>query len=586
MIKRIFSLGILGSLFFQFPGIAEIQAQCTNLSPASQNNTEPIRTLSVTIVTENGLFSGTPRDVWIDLGPKAWKLTGGFNSGSTRTIELDPNRMGENSGFIPDAVPLYLNDIKFIRLEKKGIALYDIPPPNAEFIALLPIARKIGGITNAPDSLEDFMIPGGATPANLLGDARKALDAADLALNQAQGLLPNLQDAVNKADEIVTEKLRILSTAERKAAELRGVATTKAKDLSNLQNRLNDEGFKFAVRTFTETNPVTKTCEKFENFGFLGRLVRKVTFQCVVNETVTRHVRYVTEAWNALNSTLPGVTAASEAAEAAANLAAAALSPLRLALAAAQAAKAIADTQLRLGQIAVDKARGVVVIAQSKVKELDDFIRDILPGLPEVPKPGQWVPANITLSVNGSEYIRCNVNERLKRGHPSWTGFWESVSPDDQFVNGLRVTNMSESGALDQLASGLTTYLKVQDISGWEKGPIKDVKMIGILRHAPSPGADEYVSLDLQVESIEEINGKKVKKEYILDDSHGIRHPRFIRVEYRHRENTKENDDRYLEWANMVGRRFEVEGKILRDTDRATFYEIHPKKKSNIKVLN
>jgi hypothetical protein len=567
------SLCLLSSVLFHFLSIININAQCTNItSPALPKNNEPIQTLEVKIVTDNGLFSGTDRDVWIDIGPKAWKLTGGFGIGSTRTFTIDPNRMDENSNFDVDSVPLFINDIKFIRLEKKGIALTDIPPPSPEFIALLPIARKIGGITNAPDSLEDFLaLPGGITPQSLLGDARKELDTANLALNEAQGRLSDVQNAFSGADKLVSEKTKILTDAETEVDRLQGIAGSAASDLSNLDIRLNDAAFKFTVKRVCETVRDRSTCFKSVIFG------PPIPFLCFITREVCHNENIITDAWKALNNTRPDVESRKVAAENAVRVARLGLDPLKQALEAAKVARQLVQVQLDIAKSAVDTARNAVTLAQDKFNKLDDFVKHMLPNLPslDIPKPGQWVPKSITLSVNGIEYIRCDVNERLRRGHPSWTGFWEPVSPEDIFVNGLRVTNMSASKGLDEFAAGLTTFLKVNDISGFEPGPIKKAKIIGVLKHEPSPGKDEFVSLDLLIESIK-VDGKELINR--------VNHPRFIRVEYRHRKNSNEDDDRYKEWHPE--QRLQVEGIILRDTDRATFYEIHPEKKGNIKPKN
>jgi hypothetical protein len=522
--------------------------------------------LEVTIVTDSGLFSNTERDVWIDVGPKAWKLSGGFDRGSIRVFVLNPNQMDKNSTFDQDSVPLYVNDIKFIRLEKKGIALSDLPPATPELIAIQPIGRKIGGITNAPDSLEDILMPGGPTPANLLGDAKKTLAAADLALNQAQGLIPELQHALDEADKLVSQKLGALNAAEREVDRLQGLANTAIANLSDIENRLNR-----VPRVLTDrvchTERVWGTCWKTVLIG------PAVPFACLLAKEICNNVDRINSAWEAINRLRPGAAANKDDAVRALNLARNGLDPLKQALKIAQSVRALADLQLKGALKLVDEARAKEKQAQAIYDELEAFVKK-LPQLPslEIARPGQWVPKRVILSVNGNEYIRCEVNERLRRGHPSWTGFWQSISPEDQFINGLRVTNMSESGEFDRLMSGLTTYLKVQDISGWEPGPIKKAKIMAVLKHEPSPGADNYVSLDLQVESI---NGKEL--------TNRVTHPRFIRVEYRHQKSSNEDDDRYMSWH--PGQRLQVEGDIFRDTDRATFYEIHPKKKGDIRPL-
>src|SRR5690348_11171620 len=50
---------------------------------------EQIRTLALRIVTSNDFFSDTHDDVWLDIGPKAWKIGNQFERGSTRSINID-----------------------------------------------------------------------------------------------------------------------------------------------------------------------------------------------------------------------------------------------------------------------------------------------------------------------------------------------------------------------------------------------------------------------------------------------------------------------------------------------------------------
>ena len=115
-------------------------------------------------------------------------------------------------------------------------------------------------------------------------------------------------------------------------------------------------------------------------------------------------------------------------------------------------------------------------------------------------------------------------------------------------------------------------------MSGWTPAPISDAEVVGTLIHAPSPGLDDYVSLDLKLESVR-ADGRSL----IFDDRHEIGHPRFIRIEYRHRSAGGKDDLRYHGWS--IGQRFRALGAVKRDTDRATFFEVHPSRPKDIQPL-
>ena len=52
---------------------------------------DPVRSLAIRITTSNDPLSGTNDDVWLDLGPKAWKIGDDFDKGSTKTIVINLN---------------------------------------------------------------------------------------------------------------------------------------------------------------------------------------------------------------------------------------------------------------------------------------------------------------------------------------------------------------------------------------------------------------------------------------------------------------------------------------------------------------
>jgi hypothetical protein len=537
---------------------------------------EAITTLAVRIATSGGIFTGTSRDVWLDLGPKAWKLGGGFEGGSVRLINLPPSSVGPDAGVSGPDVPLTLADIKFVRVEKKGIGLEDLPPASPEMAAVRAssIAHNIGGLTNAPDSVEEVLTPQLITPQAQLTSLKASLVTAQLSLRQEQAILAQLQQSLQKANSDLTSAESKLETAEERVADLlkRGVEITA--QITTAQNRLADPAFKFALRNVCHNETIKKSgCIVAVVFGDPGA--------CLVKQAVCHEEKVVTDAWNLLNNTLPGLQ--SSLAKNAADLSVAQqqatlISSQRLAL---LASRTSLTAQLAIEQATVTAQLAVVDQAQSVSEEMDNFVTKVLPTLPvdNIPKPGQWVPQSLTVIVNGSDFVTCTVGERLKMGRPSWTGVIGTVSPQEQFLYGLRVNINADSSPFDRLSSGISTYFKVNNVSGWEAGPISKATVVGILKHEPSPGADGFVSLDLELVSAQGEGG-----EVILDTHHGVPHNRFIRVEYLHRSDSGQDDSRYQSWH--VGDWFQVAGPVKRDTDRITFYEIHPARPKDIRQIH
>src|SRR5262249_48190419 len=151
--------------------------------------------------------------------------------------------------------------------------------------------------------------------------------------------------------------------------------------------------------------------------------------------------------------------------------------------------------------------------------------------------------------VNDKELVSIPVRERLKKGHPAWVRMLKRLRPEERFVLGLRVHVNSSGGHEAEELARFTTVFKNLGISGWEPAPVPTAIATGVLRHPPSPGTDGFVSLDLELEQVQAIG-----RTFILDEKHGVRHPRFIRIEYKHRDEGGNDDTRYRDWK--VGDRF------------------------------
>src|SRR5205823_14884502 len=119
-----------------------------------------------------------------------------------------------------------------------------------------------------------------------------------------------------------------------------------------------------------------------------------------------------------------------------------------------------------------------------------------------------------------------------------------------------------QSAHSDEAAAGFTTtFFKDNGISGWQSRPLSYATVSGDLRHPPSPGSDGFVSLDLQIGTVQ-AQGR-------VFDLRGWELPRYIRIEYLSR-----GDYRYRTWN--LGTRMQVSGPVEWDTDQYGFFELHP----------
>jgi len=147
----------------------------------------------------NDPLTGKPDDIWLDIGPKAWLISGrgDFSRGATTTVAIDPQNVdGDDcSALTPNIVPLYVGDVVKIRLEKKGISLPDIC-----------------GVAEGPDSLVDpgQLLP--TKPSDALNTMTVAiqLQRQQLALqkqivDQAAQEVSKIQDAINQAKAVIDQ---------------------------------------------------------------------------------------------------------------------------------------------------------------------------------------------------------------------------------------------------------------------------------------------------------------------------------------------------------------------------------------------
>lgn len=542
-------------------GIPYTKGCLAHLPPSAMDHQVPpcerITSLAFRIKTSNDMFSSayapltnvsslddllreTKDDIWIDIGPNAWRIpydsklsgnmriSGDFHGGETATIEILNPAIGEGSVCSaldgPD-VPLFVGDIRGIRLEKKGI-----------------FVRNICGLAEGPDTDMDLVL--------------NPLQPPD-----PRDILRNLNAAIQLKRETLALKRLALKTAQDKLRDLQPqIDQAQAKINEFIENRAKLTGFqnsliekKRQVGEFLCNQlhcPFSEICPVPE-VPVLGCPVPKIPtpLPCPLRDTcnaLNNEIADLETKFNNIQSWLQ-IHAAEEAV---------ALGIL--------ATKTALETSIHLVEAEIAIFNAVVDAVQPIANELQNLIDHLIPGL-DIPLPGQWKPESITIVVNGRDLASFTINERLGQGHSYWQTKIRPMGNAEYFVQGLRVNIVKGDGSDDYFSFIATPAAKMRGFSGWDY-PVSEARTVtvtGILKHPPSFGLDAGVSLDLKVEQIM-VDGQP----FTLDGTKGIRHDRYIRVEYRYG-----TDERFRNWH--VGDTIRVTGEIKRDRDRTTFYEIH-----------
>jgi hypothetical protein len=500
---------------------------------------EEIRTLQVKVETNSGIFTGTSDDVWLDVGPREWKIGDDFPDGSTRVLDI---AVYDQSFEAPAAKALHVKDIAYIRLEKKGIC----------------------GLTGASDSLLDLAFPpGGATPANLMPSAASQLETLQSQLSDARRglalhamMIEAQQKGINANQDELMQVSTIQAEAEKGTKHLNSLIQQKQKDMAN--------------GTIVHLGEVVQEAFDEEVCLRVPILLDPLRVVCHI-EHKTRPIKHVTQPWidaeqfvsdrqkevDALSVKIISIKKSGKS------------------IAVQGTAEIAALQRLSADQTAVDAinaASSGLKQAESYVNALQDLANKASAGL-TVAQPGQWDVHKVTVLVNGKVLRESVADKRLKKGDATYVDSFRTLSPEEYFLYGLRANLNRSSGGMDQYGSGITTAIgKDRNVSGWESRPLSQATLLGTLQHNPSPGTDRFVSLDIEVEQVQ-ASGQT----FLLGGDHTA--PRYIRIEY-----VKGTDVRYADWH--IGDRFRISGEVFWDTDQNGFYELHPTDPSQVQVVN
>jgi hypothetical protein len=510
--------------------------------PISSNSPDdPIRSLAVRISTSNDPLSGTNDDVWLDIGPKAWKIGDDFDGGTTKTIVVDFNGK-DDSIDVPAVVPLYVRDISKVRLEKKGLC----------------------GLTDAPDSVASSSLPGLPTPAAMIAALKQQAAYAQYALDQQQSLLNIQQKLLEQQVQVIANAQQTVASAENELANLPGQIANIQSQLATTQKQLLQ----------TPGQVAQQACSTISTPGrvILGILTGGSS------EVLCKTVKVANPVWQSLTNTATSLTQSTNSLSAELQAASIRKAAALQTLATGTAARATVEAEKKKDELQYAAAHRALDGAQNALAEGEALAAKIPFPSASLPTPGQWKVQHVTLVVNGHDFASFDVGDTLKQRHAEWSRPIRPMGPAEQFVRGLRVNVNKPSTVADERLARATTVFKLSDISGWKAGPVSTARAIGVLENRPSAGDDGFVSLDLGLQVVE-VGGQA----FVLDGHSGIGHKRFIRVEYKNRDSKGNVDSRYKNWS--VGARLVVEAPVAWDTDRHGFYELHPENATQVSIL-
>ena len=111
-----------------------------------------------------------------------------------------------------------------------------------------------------------------------------------------------------------------------------------------------------------------------------------------------------------------------------------------------------AETGVQTASMALD-------VAKQFAKDLDELAQRALTGL-EVPQPGQWTVKSVSVAVNQKALISFTVDRRLRQHHSSVQQYLHPLTPEDEFLKGVRADVPQEKHGRpnqDELLAGVTT---------------------------------------------------------------------------------------------------------------------------------
>jgi hypothetical protein len=192
---------------------------------------------------------------------------------------------------------------------------------------------------------------------------------------------------------------------------------------------------------------------------------------------------------------------------------------------------------------------------------------------------GNWKPQSIHLLVNGKEWVSVKVNKLMT----SSANYWQhdlrpTWSSERRFARTTRLRPNLELTYFQETVAALTTPVKLQGISGWLDKEFQNVCAVGTVIREPGRSTDGLATIDLKL-ALLDVGGRR----YRFDQGHGVRGPRYIRVEFIY--GLPIDAAGINKYVPSKGQCVRICGRLKWDTDNEGWYEIHPPGLSDVKVI-
>jgi hypothetical protein len=186
---------------------------------------------------------------------------------------------------------------------------------------------------------------------------------------------------------------------------------------------------------------------------------------------------------------------------------------------------------------------------------------------------GSWKPASIQVLVDGAPWASATINEWLTDPtRPVWrTDLRPGLTDADRFAWSLRALPNEHLTGLDEAVAYVTTAVfKSNGISGWLGTDLGRATVTGTLVRPPAMSTDGFATIDLSAERLD-VAGRT----FLLDGQHDVPlAPRYLRVEYLNPGPLPAD-----------GQRVQISGQVVIDSDRESWWEIHPASPADVVLL-
>jgi hypothetical protein len=504
---------------------------------------EVIQQMEITIRTSADIFSETENDVWLDVGPRAWRLFGKFQRGAIRSFSINTADIEQTaSACVSRESRLHVGDIIGFRLEKKGVSV-----------------PEMGGITNGPDDpMEQY------EPDSVRAD--RYLKKMNHAVNRAQSKLDALQDSL-EAVQFLIDSFRAL---DRRIGLIDYQLKTIPVQIDFLTNELNHA--QKIASDFQEDEKAAK---------FIGNSKMMTTnelYRFMQSYKQEFHNKYADEQkhHDALKQELDTLQVQLKNL----NLEKEGIESLLVAL-----EKHQTELYCHRGSIElmIANERGHETKLLTEYNPLAEWANNVLGAIEEkdIPSKGQWKPEWMIVKINGRFFGKYAINERLKKGHSMWQVDLDTAHGGMRWQEKL-LRSLRANPPADRMV------YSDQDLSEMLRTPIRLLDTVNqqlvnvtgrVVSKTPIYDKEGNAFFSVFVENMK-VSGENFVPEGVL-----LNKQRYIQVKCGSYKDKKAKN-RYRLFKRIVyGTRMRMEGVMVRNHLREGFWQLQPANATFMKRL-